>query len=205
MNAKIVRAREAHERKMIPNGDPKILYEAHLGALVGFPMLIDQGEGYIEKTLERFVRPPGTRIIAVRDSTVYLQKEYRSETKSFDWRLPGGKVVDSFEEYRGYIGKEMSSEAIIAAALRELREEAQLEAVLGTIFKKSSCGASVEWDLYYVIVYETKEVEYSHNEGEEIEEGKWVDFETLLAMCTKGEIGEDRTVSALYQFIQSRK
>ena len=36
-------------RKMIPNGDPKILSEGRLGTIVGFPMLVDSGNGHQEK------------------------------------------------------------------------------------------------------------------------------------------------------------
>jgi len=202
MNKKIVRAREPHERKTIPNGDPKIAYEGRLGAIVEFPVLIDQGEGYVEKTYEHFVRPPGTRIIAVRDGKIYLQKEYRSETKTFDWRLPGGKVIDTFEEYKQHLGKDIPMEIIIKAGSRELLEEAKLAAEGMKLFKKSSCGASVEWDLYYIVAEGIEDASHAHDEGEEIVEGKWCAPDEILAMCASGEIGEDRTVSALYQYIQ---
>jgi 8-oxo-dGTP pyrophosphatase MutT (NUDIX family) len=193
-------------RKVIPNGEPHIITEGKLGAIVGFPMLVDMGNGHVEKTFERFVRPPGTRIIAIRNTTIFLQKEHRQETKNgFDWRLPGGKVVDSFEEYKTYLGKEMPEQMIIAAGRRELQEEAQLDTQSITVFKKSTCGASVEWDLYYLIAENTVPYVNNHNEGEEIIDGKWFTYEEVLSMCISGEIDEDRTVATLYQFIESRK
>jgi 8-oxo-dGTP pyrophosphatase MutT (NUDIX family) len=187
---------------MIPNGEPKILLEGTLGAMVSFPMLVDMGKGHVEKNFERFVRPPGTRIIALKDNKIYLQKEYRSEINKYDWRLPGGKVVDSFIEYKDYIGKEMPETIIIEAGRRELQEEAKLDAKKLTIFKKSPCGASVEWDLYYIIAEDVLDHHNNHNEGEEIVDGKWFDFEKVLDMCNSGEIDEDRTVATLHKYIR---
>jgi 8-oxo-dGTP pyrophosphatase MutT (NUDIX family) len=197
--------RKEGERKMVPNGEPKILAEGKLGAIVQFPMLVDSGKGYEAKMFERFVRPPGTRIIAIQDDTIFLQKEHRLETSNeFDWRLPGGKVVDSFAEYKEYIGKEMPIEKILDAGKRELYEEAHLEAETVELLKKSSCGASVEWDLYYLIATQNKQVEHSHNEGEEIVDGQWFTFNEIKEMCDKGEIDEDRTVAVLYKYINSK-
>ena len=204
-DAKIVRKREEGERKTIPDGEPRIVAEGRLGAIVEYPMLVDQGHGYEERVYENFVRPPGTRIIALRENTIYLQKEYRSEVKEFDWRLPGGKVLDSFSEYKKYIGKEVLEDLIIEAGRRELREEAKLEAKSVELFKKSSCGASVIWDLYYLIAKDLTEVIHDHDEGEEIIEGKWLTYDEVLTMIRKGEIGEDRTVAALLQFIASQE
>lgn len=199
----IIRQRGENERKMIPNGEPKILTEGKLGAIVQFPMLVDSGKGYEAKMFERFVRPPGTRIIAIKNNSIFLQKEHRLETSNeFDWRLPGGKVIDSFEEYKQYIGKEIPKEVIIEAGKKELREEGKLEAETLTLLKKSSCGASVEWDLYYLLAENTKSVEHNHDEGEEIVDGKWFAFDEIEKMCETGEIGEDRTVAALYQYIK---
>lgn len=190
------------QRKIIPNGEPQILAQARIGALVVFPVLVDSGKGHEEKTFEKFVRPPGTRIIAIEDNKIFLQKEYRLETNNeFDWRLPGGKVIDSFDEYKYYIGKELPEKIILEAGRKELREEAHLDATDIKIFKKSVCGTTVEWDLYYLVAKNTKPFEHSHDEGEEIVDGKWFSFDEILSMCKNGDIDEDRTVSVLYQFI----
>ncbi len=193
-------------RKVIPNGEPKILSEGKLGAIVGFPMLVDSGNGHTEKIFERFMRPPGTRIIAIKENKIFLQKEHRLETKNeFDWRLPGGKVVDSFTEYKEYLNKEIPEEIIIEAGRRELQEEAKLTSNQIEVFKKSSCGASVGWDLYYLVALNIESYDSSHNEGEEIIDGKWFTFTEIEKMCISGEIDEDRTVATLYQYIESNK
>jgi len=166
-------------------------------------MLVDMGQGFIEKKFERFVRPPGTRIIAIKENKIYLQKEHRLETNNaFDWRLPGGKVIDSFAEFKEFIGKEIPQDLIFAAGKKELQEEAKLDCETMELFKKSSCGASVEWDLYYLVAKNIQTHEHEHNEGEEIVDGKWFSSEEILAMCDLGEIDEDRTVAVLHQLIR---
>lgn len=192
------------ERKIIPNGNPVILSEGRLGAIVGFPVFVNSGNGYEEKVFERFVRPPGTRIIALNENRIFLQKEHRLEAeKGFDWRLPGGKVMDSFSEYKKFIGKDVPENIILEAGRKELREEAKLDTSNLKILKKSICGASVEWDLYYIIAENTVDFDHNHNEGEEIVDGGWFSFDEVLNMCKNGEINEDRTVSALYQYIST--
>lgn len=192
-------------RKIIPNGEPRIIAQAKIGALVVFPVLRDSGDGHKKMLFEKFVRPPGTRIIAFNDKKIFLQKEVRLEQNNkLDWRLPGGKVMDSFDNYKQYIDKEIPERIIIEAGKKELQEEAHLDATTITFFKKSICGALVEWDLYYLIAENITTVEHTHNEGEEIIDGKWFSFEEVLTMCKNGEIDEDRTVSALYQFIHKQ-
>lgn len=201
----IVRPREPNEPKIISSGDPVIFSEGRIGAIVKYPVLVDEGQGYVEKTFEKFVRSPGTRIIAVKDGKIYLQKEARIEQEgAFDWRLPGGKVVDTFEEYKQYFGKTIPEEIILAAAQKELKEEAQLEAQKVSIFCKKTCGATVEWDLYYVVAENLSQIQHEHNEGEQIEEGKWFTFAEVKEMCENGSIDEGRTVGVLLPFIKEK-
>lgn len=198
----IIRTREPEEPKIIPNGELHIFAEGKIGAIVHYPVLVDKGEGYTEKTFEKFVRSPGTRIIAVKDNKIYLQKERRVETGGWDWRLPGGKVIDTFEHFKEYFGKEIPESIILDAAKQELAEEAQLEAKDLTLYEKKTCGATVEWDLYYIIAKDIVDHHVEHdNEGEEIEECGWFGFDDVLEMCKSGEIGEGRTVSVLLGFI----
>lgn len=50
-------------------------------------------------TFELVRRPPGVRAIIVKDGRLLLNKEYRYELEDWDYRLPGGKVFDSTEEF----------------------------------------------------------------------------------------------------------
>ena len=198
----IVRQRKEGEPKIVSNGEPTIHSEGRIGAIVHYPVLVDQGNGYVEKTFERFVRPPGTRIIARRGDSIYLQKEARVEHDgAFDWRVPGGKVVNSFAAYKKYFGEKIPDDVIFKAAALELHEEAHLKASSWSLLQKSACGATVEWDLYYVLAEDVTEELSDHDEGEEIEEGGWYSFEEVERMCKSGEISEGRTVSALLQYM----
>lgn len=202
----IIRPRNEGERKIISNGELRIFAEGKLGAIVQFPMLVDTGSGYVEKIFERFARPPGTRIIAVRDGNIYLQKEHRLESNNeFDWRLPGGKVFDSFTEFRSFIGKEVPLDTVLSAGHRELHEEACLECETLTLLKRSTCGASVEWDLYYLLATKVTSTETTHDEGEEIIDGQWFSYEKVLDMCDSGEIDEDRTIAVLRSSVLKEK
>ena len=189
--------------KIIPNGEPVIFAEGRIGAIVQFPVLVSDGQISQPKTFEKFVRPPGTRLIAVRDGKIYLQKEMRLERAGVpDWRLPGGKVVDTFEEYKPYLSQPVPETIILAAAAKELREEAGLEAKSLSLFSKQECGATVEWDLYYVLAEDVEEMASDHLEaGEDIQDHGWFSFNDVLDKCRSGEISEGRTAAALLQFI----
>ncbi|NCT00110.1 NUDIX hydrolase [Candidatus Parcubacteria bacterium] len=199
----IVRKRNPGEPVTIPNGLPKIIYRGKLGAIVQFPVLQDLGFGYQEKTFEKFSRPPGTRLIIVKDEKILLNKEHRLESEGYDWRLPGGKVFDLFEEYEGYIGSEVPKDLILNGARKELREETGLDSEVLNIFDRQICGASVEWDLYYVVAKDVKDfVLEGHNEGEDIDDSRWFSFSEVREMCQSGVIQEGRSVAVLIKFIK---
>ncbi len=194
---------EDSEPKIKPNGEPVVVYKGKISAIVQYPMLVNQGGGYEEKMFEKACRPPGTRILAIRDNSIYLQKERRIENNhAFDWRLPGGKVFDSFAEYEEFLTKEIPKETIITAAKRELLEEAHLSAHTWEYFRKSICGATIVWDLHYLIASDILEETHNHDEGEEIIEGQWLSYDEIIEMCISGAIEEDRTVAVLLQYIK---
>lgn len=59
--------------------------------------------GDTEKLFEFARRSPGTRLIVRSGDKVLLTKEYRTETGNWDYRLPGGKVFDTLEEYNRFL------------------------------------------------------------------------------------------------------
>lgn len=202
----IIRQRLPHEPRSIPNGQPRMIAEGRIGSIVQFPVLVDEGAGFVEKNFEKFVRPPGTRIIAVREGKIYLQQEARIEQGNVpDWRLPGGKVFDSFKEFQSYLTSTIPLEMILTAARKELREEAGLAASSVRLFQKQLCGATVEWDLYYIVAEGVASVGEvgAHNEGEDIRSSGWFTFAEILDKCQKGEIGEGRSVAALIQYMSA--
>lgn len=205
---KIVRQRKEGEPRIIPNGDSIIAYEARIGAIVNFPVLEDWGgKGYVEQMFENYVRAPGCRVIALQGQKIYLQKEKRLETNSFEWRLPGGKVLDSFEAYKQYLDTKIPDEIVLDAAKRELQEEAGLTCDTMSIFQVRVCGTTVKWDLYYVLALEARDFELNtiHEEAEEMEDARWFTFDEIQEMCFTGEIYEGRTVSTLLQYIYQQK
>jgi len=110
-----------------PNGKPKIVYAGKIGALVDYPMRITHDGTTRDVTFQKFVRPPGTRIIAINEkSLIYLQQEARAETDNPDWRLPGGKVLDTFEEYIPYLEEEIPTELILDAASENYKKKRRL-------------------------------------------------------------------------------
>lgn len=104
---------------------------------------------------EMAVRPPGVRVIGLtNDRTgIWMTDEFRSETGERDMRLPGGKVADSLAPFLDDLSRQrgVDSDAVLEAARREFREEVGLELSDLEIVSRSPCGASVLWDLYYVV------------------------------------------------------
>lgn len=201
----IVRERQPGEPTIIPNGDAVIVYRGRIGALVTYPVLVDVGDGYVKKNFEKFVRPPGTRIIAERDGKILLQKERRLEIDGFDWRLPGGKVFDTFEEFAPYMSSTIPEQIILDAAAKELHEEAHLKVNAVTLFDTRACGATVTWDLHYVVATGiSEEAAPDHSEGEEVAAHAWRTYEEVEQMCRSGEIQEGRSVAVLLQYISKQ-
>lgn len=82
--------------------------------VVEFPLMM-------VKTFEKARRAPGTRlIIPVGEDSILLTKEYRQEVDGYDFRLPGGKVFDSLEEYNSFL---QSDEDIIVPATKKQKKK----------------------------------------------------------------------------------
>lgn len=96
-------------------------------------------------------RAPGVRLIIVSREAgrILLTREFRRELDDWDYRLPGGKVFDTLDDYEAHRN---SGEDILEAAVRKAKgegaEEAGVEIEEVELFKKSTLGATVEWDLY---------------------------------------------------------
>lgn len=136
-------------------------------------------EGKPGVIFEAAVRSPGVRMLIEmsRDGVkgLLMTKELRREAGGFDYRLPGGKVFDSLEEFNAF--KEQNkdfSEVTLSAAKKENNEEAGVVGGTYTLLEISKAGASVEWDLYYYLV---EDAEIGHQNLEEHEQG---DIETVF-------------------------
>lgn len=154
-------------------------------------------------------RAPGVRLI-IHDKSqgkILLTKEFRHELGESDYRLPGGKVFDSLDEFEAF---RASGEDMLDAAKRKAIEEAQQEAGVEIaeldLYKKSVLGATVEWDLY---VFETIDWQLSV-EGQELEVGEkieadnWVTYDEACQMALNGSMAEERIALILLQWLEGK-
>ncbi len=175
------------------------------GRIIGVELEDKEINGKIVK-FEKAVRSPGVRIIAYKEGEILLMKEFRYELNGLDYRLAGGKVVDTLEEYL-LIREDKSklNKAIEDAVHKEAREELGLDIHSLEFSKKSTCGATIEWDLYYYTTNDFIELEDNEpGDGEYIEK-MWVPFGKAVEMCKDGRISEERSVVALLNFIHSKE
>jgi hypothetical protein len=151
-------------------------------------------------------RAPGVRvIISDKDNhTILLTKEFRKELGDWDYRLPGGKVFDSLPEYDEF---RKTDQDILAPALEKVKGEAAEEAGVqvneATLFKKSTLGATVEWDLY---IFEATDWQphpdgQSLEHGEQIQTDKWVSYGEARQMILEGAMQEERVALILMQWL----
>jgi len=100
-------------------------------------------------------RTPGIRALIVNDENrILLSREFRYELSTWDYRLPGGKVFDTLEEFRQALKDNTVDEAANKTVFKEVLEEVGIDINNPKLIKISKDGASVIWDLYY---YEIKD------------------------------------------------
>ena len=161
----------------------------------------DVVQGEKTKTFEYARRSPGTRLIIPKGDTILITREFRHELQDYDYRLPGGKVFDSLDEYNTALESGVDlAEAAKVAAIKEAREEAGIVASELSLFHTSVCGATVVWDLYYFVVSA-----YTENE-QELEEGEDITFEfmsrdAIKEKCLTGLISEERSALVLLRYL----
>lgn len=163
---------------------------------------IDDNIKKIKRKLVR--RPPGIRAIIInKDNEILLSKEFRYELNAFDYRLPGGKVFDTIEEYQDSLTNNTLEDNVFKTVNKEVLEEVGLIIHNPTLIKVSHDGASVEWDLYY---FEIKDYEVSAD-GNHLEENEFVSgydfysFDEIIKMCQENKIHEDRSIAVLLTYI----
>lgn len=162
------------------------------------------------RVFEMARRAPGVRLIIVKrkEGKVLLTREFRSELQDWDYRLPGGKVFDSLDEFEAH---RASGDDILKAAITKAKAEGAEEAGVDIgelkLFKKSTLGATVEWDLY---VFEVSDWQ-PHVDGQQLEEGEqieaegWFTFVEAEQMILEGKMQEERIALILLQWIKSRE
>lgn len=152
-------------------------------------------------------RAPGVRVIIVDDAEnkILLTKEFRHELGKWDWRLPGGKVFDTLDEFAMFRTSGASIvEAAKAKAIAEAREEAGVEIEDVEYIEKSTLGATVEWDLYVFVTHKWRMslVGQELEVGEMIEAEVWVSYDEAKRMILAGDMKEGRIALVLLQWLE---
>lgn len=154
---------------------------------------------------EKARRSPGVRLI-VRDGTkILLTKEDRHEVGGYDYRLPGGKVIDKLADYNAALASGVDiKEAAKEAAVREAREEAGLAIEKDglSFIHKSVCGTTVEWDLFYFAADTFGKAEQEFDEGEDIT-ATFYEEADVRRMCLDGTISEERSALVLLKYLSA--
>lgn len=161
---------------------------------------------HIKRNMVR--RPPGIRALIVNENNqILLSREFRYELNDWDYRLPGGKVFDSLDDYKSALENDTVMENVLKTVPKEVLEEVGLVVRNPKLLKVSLDGAGVIWDLYY---FEIRDYKKSDN-GPQLEENeiingyKWYEFNDIIKMCKNNEIHEDRTVGVLLTYILNSK
>lgn len=186
--------------KLEPAGDERVAFTGKLFQVILKPMR--SGNKTFE--FERVLRPPGTRLIIIQEGKILLTREYRTEFADYDYRLPGGKVFDTLEEFLKIRGDNHAvSVQAKKAAEKECREETGLLPTSITHLCTSQAGATIEWDLHYFVVEEFETSTQNLEPGEEIEV-EWHTYAQAKKMCLDGSVREERSVGILLRFLESK-
>ena len=147
-------------------------------------------------------RAPGVRAIAVtKDNKFIITREYREYLKKqLDYRLPGGKVVDTLSEYHGLLARNHLANHIRYAVNKELTEETGITAKSVTKFAVSNSGGTIDWDLHY---FEMKDLSFGEarpEDDEKIEVLQLTVKETIDIVVLK-QMSEDRSRMILMDYL----
>ena len=172
----------------------------HKGKLIEVVQEEVQQNGKV-KTFEFARRSPGTRLIIYKDNNFLLTKEFRREIKDYDYRLPGGKVYDTLDEYNNALKSDVDIiETAKKAAIKEAHEEVGIEVNDIYFIHKSICGATIVWDLFYFLVKDFTKTNQHLEEGEDIQV-EIFSREEVKKMCLDGKIREERSALVLLRYL----
>lgn len=181
-------------------GQEKVMYRGSIFEIVRREMKI--GNKTVEFEMAR--RAPGVRLIIVKEDKILLTKEFRNESNDFDYRLPGGKVFDTFVEYEKNLGEECKEEILdfaMRAAKKECEEETGLIPQNIRHYQMTRAGATVVWDLFYFLVDDFLIAKKPRSQEGELIFPEWKTFSQVRELCMNNKIQEDRTVGVLLKFL----
>ena len=133
---------------------------------------------------EYFVTEDGPRvgILAFKDDSILMVRQYRFLLNGLSWEIPGGKV-DPGEDLETAAGREF------------LEETGYRCANLKSLF-----SYDVGLDIRHnpTSLFETSEVEYVHPIEEETVDVEWVPFDDCLEWVLTGKITDIFTITAVF-------
>lgn len=157
------------------------------------------------RVFEKAIRPPGTRIIIYRaeDDSILLTKEIRLDIGE-DFRLPGGKVRDTIDQWDQVKNNPNIDVIISEAAIKEAMEEAGVEVQKMEVFSASTSGGpTIDWTLYYLVATKFEDLGHQNLETDEQISVVWIPTKDVIQMCLTGKIKEGRSVAAILQYLHS--
>jgi ADP-ribose pyrophosphatase len=184
----------------------KVLYSGRLIDVASRTLRVEKHGKVTEYSIEVARRPPGVRLIVSRDSKYLLLKEFRSELARWDYRLAGGKVFESQADHLAFksSGKDIE-EKLTNAAFLEGKEELGISIEVATLLRKSSAGATIDWDLYFFRVDSFVALESGPQpESTELLTVEWHDPSSILRLIEDGNFSEDRSIGVLLQEMLAR-
>lgn len=187
---------------IVPDGSEQIVYQGKNFEIVESTVKI----GERTRVFENARRTPGVRLIVLSDDKqkILLSREHRHQLGEWDFRLPGGKVFDSLEQFNQALTSGKNIGPIIEqAAITEAREEVGIDVQILSLYVSTKCGGMIEWDLHYFVVEKFGLLESAElGEGENIEP-IWVSLKQAKELALSGEMKEDRSVAVLLRYIHS--
>jgi len=179
----------------------EIRYKGKMFEVISEPVEID-GKTF---NFEKVRRSPGVRlIIGDGKGNILLTQEFRRELSDFDYRLPGGKVFDSLDEFNEFkkSGGDINEKAK-QVAVKETKEETGFVPDTLEPHSISKLGATVEWDLHYFVasVDKSKQGTQELETGENIEVVWFSKEEVKKLILESDKFSEERSVATLMRFL----
>ena len=154
-------------------------------------------------------RSPGVRMIIVTPENKFLISREKRDylEKGWDYRLPGGKVVDKLPDYllllekleNGLDGGDLTP-TVQAAVIKESKEEVGITVRNPGLLHISTSGGTIEWDLWYWLVKDFDQGRQELEHDEEIEIVEMTPFEVAQLVINK-EFSEDRSRVVLMDYL----
>lgn len=184
-----------------PKSKPKVAYS---GKII---QVIEQDYSFGDKiiTFETARRTPGTRLLIINSKNqILINKEFRKELDDWDYRLPGGKVFETLDEYIAFLETQEDIIPIAEkAAIKEANEECGIKAKRAKhIHTSTSGGSTIKWDLYFFQIDEFNETGEKQLEVGENIKNLWMSFEESKQICIDKKMNDDRSVSVLMRYLE---